>query len=1151
MSPTLNIAARPAACFILAVLAGLVMPRERAFALVPGRALHHYNCFSWTYQNGLPVRNVRALAQTPEGYLWLGTEKGLIRFDGVKFEFAGVPHGPGLRSTTVQFLRPSRAGGLWLGLQGSSFGHWSPGGSWVLHRHPTAGTRWDVKCLLETEQGQLWVGGEQTTQGRVDPLALEDVFPNPETAPFVNSLLRDSRGRVWMGTTDEGLIYWEAGQCKRFSEPSLEMRIVHALAEDQAGRLWLGTQQGVLCYDAGMQRVDMPFPGHEARCILVDRHGVVWVGTTGNGLVRWSEGKLDTLRKADGLSSDDVLALAEDREGSLWIGTQAGLSQLADVKFPALASRDGFGTDSPLSVSASPRGGLWVASGDSVTYWHEGQGLRHSTNEGLFSGWAKRVHEARNGDVFVTFASPHVDVLSEGRLAVRHPTGGMPVALVEDERGMVVSVAGEIHRIARDSFVPYEFAGGIKPELYWVLNLAPSAKGGFWVASANGLFHVRDDTFRRWGLEEGLTDLNVHAVGEDADGTVWVGLCNGISRLKSGRLQTLQVPDGLPDADISALVPDQGDGLWVDSKSRLYRLSKQDVAAVLDGRKARVDCATFDGPDSVMPSDKSGIEASGCRTLDGRIWFPSSRGVVMVDPAAVPTNSIPPTVRIRSLQANGQDLPAARRVVVPPGRRDLEVAYSALTFIAPNRVRFRYRLEGYDPDWVEARDRRLAYYANLKPGHYRFQVTAANADGVWNDQGESLEVVLQPHYHETLLFRLGAGAFVVAVLASAYTRRVRRLQVRQQALQEAQTALEATVSERTASLQAEVAVRLRAQTDLERQKEALEKEIEERKRFELEVERVHRELLHASHQAGQAEVASSVLHNVGNILNSANVSTSLLASGIHDLRLNNLTRAVDLLREHEHDLVPFLSADERGRRLPKYLESLSRHLADKRTALLQEANELVQSIDHLKEVVASQQTYARRAGLLETLDLREILEQALRMQASAFSRHTVKLVRDYQEVPRVPGYLHKVLQILVNLLMNALRACQDGTPVAPEVTVRLYPSSDHRVRIEVIDNGIGIAPETFARLFRHGFTTRKDGHGFGLHSAALAATEMGGSLTAQSEGPGLGARFVLELPMAQAAQGTAKDARPELTDTLAHPALAKDRLPATAATAAV
>ena len=362
-------------------------------------------------------------------------------------------------------------------------------------------------------------------------------------------------------------------------------------------------------------------------------------------------------------------------------------------------------------------------------------------------------------------------------------------------------------------------------------------------------------------------------------------------------------------------------------------------------------------------------------------------------------------------------------------------------------------------------------------------------------------------YYQTWWFRTISAALLLAGLMGVSSWRVRRWRRRQQHLQEAHDLLERRVRERTAEL---------AQSNT-----LLKNEIAERQRMEVEIARAHKELLLTSRQAGQAEVASSVLHNVGNVLNSVNVSAAVITERLGGLQLSNLAKVADMIQGQGADLDKFLSADAKGRHVTAYLRGLARYLVDEQRALLREIEDLTRNIDHIKEVVSMQQAYARVAGVTEKVAAAELVETALRMRSGASARRAIDLVRAYDPVPPLTVDTHKVAQVLVNLLQNAQQACEESGRPDPRIGVRIEPLGDAQVRIAVTDNGVGIAAENLTRIFSHGFTTRKNGHGFGLHSGALAARELGGRLSVQSEGIGQGATFLLDLPLEPATAGDA------------------------------
>jgi two-component system NtrC family sensor kinase len=307
----------------------------------------------------------------------------------------------------------------------------------------------------------------------------------------------------------------------------------------------------------------------------------------------------------------------------------------------------------------------------------------------------------------------------------------------------------------------------------------------------------------------------------------------------------------------------------------------------------------------------------------------------------------------------------------------------------------------------------------------------------------------------------------------------------------------------------EMLVQIQARdTALQAARDSLEMRVNERTR---ELEITHKQLVEASRRGGMAEIATNVLHNVGNVLNSVNVSTDLIVQTVKDCRVENLARIVLLMREHSLDLGDFLTNDARGKHVAEYLGQFSEHLTGCFGAIASESESMRRNVEHIKEIVAMQQNYATFGSIKEVVNVVDLVEDSLRMNERSLNHHGLEVVRDYAKIPPMSLEKHKILQILVNLIRNAKYACDETGRDDKRLTVRLALRGD-RIEISISDNGVGIAPENLTRIFNHGFTTRKGGHGFGLHGSALAAKEMGGSLTVMSEGPGRGAMFTLEIP---------------------------------------
>ena len=1181
------------------LLGGLAALVSSLHALDPNKSIFQFNLQNWTRQTGLPTDKVNSVAQTKDGYLWLGMQVGLVRLDGRAFKVVPIdlPEARGL-----EVLKSSSApdGRLWFAVADGGFGGFD-GEKFS----PIGDPRWNAPnllaiCILAARDGAIWTGSV-SGWGRWMAGKPQETFSD-ESFGTVISLWEDAAGRVWVGTGEHGLFYWEKGSLKLFPDEELKRLNIYSIVQDRAGDLWVATNGGLFHYDAAFRRKGSSFPDLQTNVLFVDRQGVLWAGTKGTGLGRFQDGKFTLLRKSDGLRSDVVTSLFEDAEGSLWVGTLEGVSQLSDLKFPIYSVKEGLLAGSAIAVAASSRGGLWIGLTEGASYFDGHGSTNYSDPAYLPNRYVRRIFEARNGDVYLADGNKNINIVSAGRLVARCTNGQWPEAFVEDATGVIAAIGPDLFRIRDGRLEPYRFDGAA-PAFGWFNTLCLAKDGAIWAATNNGLFRIADGRVKHWTTAEGLSSNRVNFVFEDIDGSIWCGLPTGLVRLKHDEITLVASADGLADARIYAIVPDDLGFFWLDSGRGILRVARQSLTDFAADRSRRVACDIFDGLESVKFTDRTDQGFCGCKTLDGRIWFPSPAGVVMVDPAHYFTNRVRPRVYIEGVRTQGRVLPKGQSAVFQVGERSVEFFFSALSFIAPAKVNVRYRLEGFDAAWVDAGLNRSVTYNNLRSGRYTFRVQAANADGVWNTVGDRFSLELPPSYYERPWFYALCGGALALAVFGGYRWKLRHLRRRQQKLQAANDLLESKVARRTDELAnslsllkatldstadgivsfqfsdrsvsfnqqfaemwriprpsidradaaelrsittsqakdpakfAAMTERILAEPDRElfdvtelkddRTFECYSKprhvagktagvvinfrDITRRRQAEAQLAESHRQLLDASRLAGMADVATGVLHNVGNVLNSVNVSATLVGEQLRHSKAANVAKLAGLFAAHKADLPGFLTQDPRGRMIPEYLGTLAESLAAEQTSAAAELEHLCKNIAHIKDIVAMQQSYAKTSGFLEIVPLAELLEEVLRMNASSLTRHVVELVRDFQIRPTINADKHKLMQILVNLVRNAKQACAESGRTGKQITVRLT-GHDRRVQIAIQDNGVGIPAENLALIFSQGFTTRKDGHGFGLHSAALAAKELGGSLSVQSDGPGHGATFTLELP---------------------------------------
>ena len=850
---------------------------------------------------------------------------------------------------------------------------------------------------LETPDHAVWLGAE-TQLARLSKEHLFQTISDYDTTV----LMQDSKGRIWIGTAHRGLFWWENGVLTQFPNHAADAQEIHALAEDKSGQIWIGTDWGPLCFDSNFLRKDFPFPWYPTRALLVDHEGTLWMGTTGAGLNKYWNGTTTPFRKQDGLADDYVTALAEDQEGNLWVGTRDGLSQFTDVKIPTFTKAEGVPAEVIVDVSASRRGGLWLATGRGFAYF-DGKGSSSTTLLGLTNEYVNRIFEAKNGDIHVINGYKDIEIFRGAKVLARYTNSEWPTAFGEDDTGVVAGVGKNLFRVGTNYFSPFQFVGGQNPELGWIFNIAPGRDGCLWLATDAGICRIKDGVFKLWSARDGLPDSHVVWVCEDNQGVVWAGLNTGIARLKNGKLVAVNRTQGLFDNIIHAILPDNHGHIWVDSSRGFFSFATQDFDEFASGKTDHVTCADFTGLDGVKSSERFQQTEAGCRTLDGRIWFPTAQGVVAIDPGRIKTQSVPPRIYIQSTRADGKELRPGEKTA-RPGKGDLEFQYAGLSYIAPQRIHYRYMLEGYNKEWVDAGLRRSAFYTNLKPGPYHFLVQACNEDGVWSRAAASVEVKLLPHFYQTAWFIFLVVAAFIVLLFAIYTWRLKRLTHKQEQLQKARDLLEIKVAERTLELR---------------------KEIEQRKRIQAEIENVHRELVDASRRAGQAEVATSVLHNVGNVLNSVNTSAGVVTDLMRGIPGDGIGKVAGLLEEQGDALGEYLSRDNRAASVINYLKSLDKHLAAQQATVMSELRELSQNIEHINQIVAMQQSYATVSGAIEPQSLPALVEDAVRMHAAGFERHNVRVVREYEELPDI------LLTSTRSSKSSSTSSATPGTPFAP------------------------------------------------------------------------------------------------------------------------
>jgi ligand-binding sensor domain-containing protein/signal transduction histidine kinase len=742
----------------------------------------------WRTEDGLPHNAVQALVQTRDGYLWLGTPEGLVRFDGVRFTAYAQPH---LKTSNVHALLEDHAGRLWIGTYGGGLYRYDRGRFQAVDGGGGLASPL-VRALFEDRTGRVWVGTHGGgvsfgREGRLRALRATDGLSND----IVRVIYEDNAGAIWIGTNAGGLNRWDGERVAAFAvkpgplspytqDDSLSNDNVLALWEDGEGVLWIGTDGGGLWrLRAGRIEAVAAADINGVRRILEDGAGNLWIGTDGGGIHRRSAEGWAAFTGRDGLPSDIVLSLAQDRERNIWVGTRDGLVRLKPARFAVYTTRDGLANDFVTAVHGSRDGTLWVGTRVGLDHLDGERAIAVSfhpplprdtvlslleTGDGtLWVGTRNGLFRARSGRTqrYTTadgLASNYVGALSEGR------DGGVWVG----SRGALSRIAsGTIHRVAT---LPPPLTADITA-------IHEDAAGEVWVGTDGaGLGRLRDGQWRFYGTADGLTHPTVTALYGDERGDLWIATRLGLNRWREGRLRAFTTADGLRSDHVFSVVGDGKGSLWLTSYHGIARVDLRSVEEVEDGRRARIDAVLYGKSDGMKTSECNNAGAPAAwRGRDGRLWFATVKGLAAIDPAHVGRNDRPPPVIIEEVRADGEALSLEGPAALGPDRRRLEFHYTALSFAAPEKLQFRYKLEGFDPDWIEAGTRRVGYYTNVPAGEYRFRVMAANEDGVWNTAGDAFRFSLRAHFLRRPAFWAVSLVGLAVAGRALYRVRVRRL----------------------------------------------------------------------------------------------------------------------------------------------------------------------------------------------------------------------------------------------------------------------------------------------------------------------------------------------------------------------------------------
>ena len=805
-----DVRVRRAVCrFAFALLAAILLCAQVALALDPEKAITQYMQTSWTSESGLPQNSVQAMTQTTDGYLWFGTQEGLARFDGAHFIIYTRHNAPGLASSFIQSLAAGRDGSLWIGTD-SGLSHYQPAtgseanGAFttLTTKNGLSGNNIDALCL--DREGGLWVGTgkglNRIFDGRVQGFTTRDGLADLS----ISSIVMDTGGTIWVGTA-KGLARFDHGRFRAFTRrDGLAGDQIVALAAAPDGSVWIGTQANGLAqiHDGHMTTFPQRLPWNEIAALVADHDGALWIAFDRHGIARLYHGKLDFYDASRGLPSDRCAhALFEDREGSLWLGLlDAGVVQLRNGKFSVFGTSEGLSGNYDGNVLQTQDGTIWIGADDKgvdhllpdgrVEVWGPSRGL---PNQAVYS-----LLQTRDGDLWVGYRRGTLARIHKGQVLIYHDplAADYSINSLPEDRTGTLWIGFEGKGLARFEQGQIDHVS----DTGRVAALAESTDGALWIGlDGDGVERFYKGQMTSFTTLEGLHSDHVMSLYADADGSMWVGTqSGGLSHIRNDRVTTWTPDQDMPDTSVGSIIGDDSGNLWFGGDTGIFRIAKKEL--VPSGLSTTAVHPVLYGTADGLRSRETLYGSMPCvwKSRDGRLWFGTIDGVAVIDPEHIPVNSVVPPVWIERVKLDSKTIPIRNGIRLGPGSGNLEVDFSAPSFVAPQQERFRYRLIGFDPDWNYSGGRRIAWYTNLPPGKYTFTVQAENNDGVWNDTGASLSFSLRPPLSRTPAAYACYGLLVLLLAWAVVAFRTRALTLRQQELTR-------TVAERTAQLEAEKA----------------------------------------------------------------------------------------------------------------------------------------------------------------------------------------------------------------------------------------------------------------------------------------------------------------------------------------------------------
>jgi PAS domain S-box-containing protein len=1116
-------------------------------ALDTGRQISQYGHTAWRIEDGVFAGTPNAIAQTSDGYLWIGTQAGLTRFDGVRFVSWRPPEGKELPSSRINSLLGARDGSLWIGTT-MGLARWR-NGQLTNYRDPTG----SIMAILEDRDGTIWLARANIsdTQGplcKVIDTGLRCYGKDDGVGvPYAVTLANDSLGNVWLAGGVR-VSRWQTSSADTYVSDELDpveiFNGVLALAGRPDGSPWIGVvysgkggglQQ--LVQGAWKPFVTPEFDGStlEVTALLLDRDSSLWVGTLNEGIYRIQGNDVEHFRSSDGLSGDAVTGLFQDREGNIWIATTGGIDNFHDLRVASFSTRQGLSSDQVNSVLASRDGAVWIGNYN-LDVLRSGKITSIEPRKRLAGRDVTSLLEDRAGRLWVG-VDEELSVYERGSFRKIPTRDGSPLgavrAMAEDVDGSIWA-ATNIHAVNRDRLfriqdlrIPEEISS---PQLPAINALASDPHGGVWLGLASGLARFRN------GQMEFFHDGPVNGLLVNSDASILAATSSGLVGLRNGTLQTLTVRNGLPCDVIYSLISDSKATLWLYAACGVIAIPNAELQRWWESPGTTVKSRLFDVFDGARPMSTP-FQPNASRSPDGRLWFANQNVVQMIDPAHLDINPIPPPVQVEEIIADHKNYAPRDGLRLPPLTRDLEIDYTALSFVAPQKVRFRYKLEGRDSEWQDPGTRRQAFYADLHPRNYRFRVIACNNDGVWNDEGATLDFSVAAAWYQTWWFRGASLAVFLVLLWALYQWRIQQVKRQEKQLRDVIDTIPALAFSSSPDGKNEWVNRRWVEYS------GLSKESSSGSGWQ---SMIHPDDREEHVKKWQRSLASGEPFENESRRRSANgeyrwfLSRALPLRDAHGKILKwygSLTDIEDRKQaEQERERLRGLQADlahvNRVSMMGELAASLSHELRQPIAAAITNANttlrwlkrdqpdveeaceatmRTVKDGNRAAEIINRLRSFYKKGSPSERelVDVNDVIGEMLVLLSSEATQNSVSMRTELSSgLPKVRADRVQLQQVCLNLMLNAIEAMKN---TGGELTIKSRRADDGQLQISVTDAGMGLPAERTDQIFGAFFTTKPDGSGMGLTISRSIIESHGGRLWADANAE-RGATFNFTLP---------------------------------------